>query len=266
MPKQSISSSLVSVSENNAFEPSTVSDSGATHTDTPHTVTIEEVHKVDLPKTQETGRMREKKSELKDPKSRDIKTRCKQKKVSQPLLGTSDLPHTITSADVSKDDPTTRTPISLEVTTIQEQMPKQSISSSLVSVSENTAFEPSTVSDSGATHTDTPHTVTSEEVHKEDLPKTQESGRMREKKSKLKDSKSRAIKTRCKQKKVSHSHSKNICFVCKGKYFARDSKGPWVGCKHEKKCKSWAHYTCVGWGSFVGQNVDDKEYVCPKCS
>ena len=61
-------------------------------------------------------------------------------------------------------------------------------------------------------------------------------------------------------------HLKDICFVCNSKYETEDPKGPWVGCTNENMCHSWAHYRCVGWGSFIGKNVTNKEYLCPECT
>ena len=60
------------------------------------------------------------------------------------------------------------------------------------------------------------------------------------------------------------SQKKNKCFVC-GKLYGR-SKGPWVGCKNENICNSWAHNRCVGWSKFSGEDVTDKEYICPHSS
>ena len=59
---------------------------------------------------------------------------------------------------------------------------------------------------------------------------------------------------------------RNICFVCRKKYISSDAdQNPWVGCDNEQKCRSWAHYQCVGWGNHIGKNVEHLSYRCPDC-
>jgi hypothetical protein len=98
-------------------------------------------------------------------------------------------------------------------------------------------------------------------------PTKTRSGRIRKQQKKYQPSKTlKTILQKSKAQKSKDTGRVHICFICNDIYRVKDPKGPWVGCKNEKVCQSWAHYKCVGWGDFIGEDVTSKVYMCPKCA